>query len=480
MEPAITPRNLKPETRNQDAPSVFPYFRAVLPLVETDTIIALSTAPGIGAIAVIRLSGPDAIGLTERLFTKSLADKSSHTVHFGKLKQGDRELDEVVVALFKGPNSYTGEDVIEISCHGSVFIQREIINAFIGEGARLAKAGEFTMRAFANGKLDLSQAEAVADLIASESEAAHELAMHQLRGGFSKEINTLREKLIHFASLIELELDFSEEDVEFADRDDLKKLVDEITGVVKNLVDSFATGNVVKQGVPVAILGAPNMGKSTLLNALLNEERAIVSDIAGTTRDTIEDTTNIDGIQFRFVDTAGIRETDDTIESIGIERAWEKAHEASIVLYLVDTTSTTAEEIATIRSNFEQKVDQQRKLLVVVGNKSDLGAASELPDLNLSAKNREGLDALSKQLTAFVHEGLAGNHSVVTNARHYEALSSAFKSLTEVRAGLDQNITGDFLAIDIRKALHHLGEITGEITTDDLLGNIFSKFCIGK
>lgn len=502
--------------------------------VSDDTICALSTAPGVGAIAVIRLSGPETFDVLKTLFSKDLEKAASHTAHHGKIREGERVIDDVVVTIFRGPNSYTGEDVAEVSCHGSTYVQAELIKAVLNQGVRMAKAGEFTMRAFANGKMDLSQAEAVADLIASESAASHELAMHQLRGGFSKEINALRERLIHFASLIELELDFSEEDVEFADRQDLKDLVDEVTTMVKSLVDSFATGKVVKDGVPVAILGAPNMGKSTLLNALLKEDRAIVSDIPGTTRDTIEDAVSIGGIRFRFIDTAGIRETQDEIESMGIERAWEKAGEASVVIYLVDASGeamqtdgadTTVVSIAQIKKEFEDRFEG--KLLLITGNKADLaedkgnasamsradiadladatseaGASANITsaesalsardnddpseasessvDLLISAKTGQGLQQLQDKLVGFIEQGLAGSSTVVTNARHYEALSNALASLMDVRKGLDQDITGDFLAIDIRKALFHLGEITGEITTDDLLGNIFSKFCIGK
>ena len=460
-------------------------------LVAQDTICALSTAPGLGAIAIIRVSGPDALEVVDSMFSKSLANKTKNGLYYGDLNDGDNLLDEVVISVFRGPHSYTGENTAEISCHGSPFIQQEIIKALLDRDIRMAQPGEFTMRAFANGKMDLSQAEAVADLIASESAVSHDLALKQLRGGFSDELASLREKLIHFASLIELELDFGEEDVEFADRQDLKDLVDEIKLVVKNLVDSFATGNAIKSGVPVAILGAPNMGKSTLLNALLNEERAIVSEIAGTTRDTIEDTINIEGIQFRFIDTAGIRETEDQIETIGIERAWEKAQDATLVIYLVDASSTSQEEIDAIRSTFTQNTDGNSNLLIVA-NKSDLGESLALKSakaeqviedsvaLSISAKTDKGISELKSILVSQINSGLSTDSTVVTNARHYEALSNALASLIDVRNGLDQDITGDFLAIDIRKALHHLGEITGEITTDDLLGNIFSRFCIGK
>jgi tRNA modification GTPase len=449
-------------------------------LISSDTICALSTAPGIGAIAVIRLSGADSFAILKDVFSKPLEQQAGHTVVYGFIQDGERQIDDVVLTVFRSPNSYTGEDTVEISCHGSVYIQRQILELLVQKGARMAKPGEYTMRAFMNGKMDLSQAEAVADLIASESRTAHEMAIHQMRGGFSNEINFLRDRLIHFASMIELELDFSEEDVEFADRLQLKDLVNEIQVVVRRLIDSFATGNVVKNGVPVAILGAPNMGKSTLLNALLNDDRAIVSEIAGTTRDTIEDAVNIEGIRFRFIDTAGIRETEDTIETLGIERAWEKARGASVVVYLVDASETSEQEISDIKEYFQEQMGEGRRLLLIAGNKSDKGVSTEATDINLSAKTREGIDELTSRLVGFVNEGLAGSNTVVTNLRHFEALSNTLTSLNDVQKGLENQITGDFLAIDIRRALYHLGEITGQITTDDLLDNIFSKFCIGK
>ncbi len=448
-----------------------------------DTICALSTAPGLGAIAVIRISGLQSLETFQPCFSKNILTANSHTAHFGKIADGDKIIDEVLVTLLKGEKSFTGETTIEISCHGSPYIQKEILNLLLAQDIRLAKPGEFTMRAFYNGKMDLSQAEAVADLIASESEEAHRLAMHQMRGGFSKEINGLREQLINFASLIELELDFSEEDVEFADRDDLKLLVDEILKVSRNLADSFSTGNVIKNGVPVAIIGAPNMGKSTLLNALLREDRAIVSDIAGTTRDTIEDSTIIDGIQFRFIDTAGIRETEDTIESMGIERSWEKAKDARIVLNLFDAKDYSENQLQTLQQEFEAKAGENAHL-IFVANKTDLASVVDQSEKDnlifISALEGTGVEALRSKLVELIKSGLASGNTIVTNSRHYEALVNASNSLAEVRQGLDDNITGDFLAIDIRKSLHHLGEITGEITTDDLLGNIFSKFCIGK
>ncbi|MCB0762854.1 MAG: tRNA uridine-5-carboxymethylaminomethyl(34) synthesis GTPase MnmE [Flavobacteriales bacterium] len=446
-----------------------------------DTICAISTAPGVGAIALIRLSGPQAIHICDQLFSRDLHNRGEERVFFGVIRVDDRMLDEVVVTLFPGPHSYTGEDTVEIACHGSTYIQEQVLKACLQRGARLAQPGEYTMRAFQNGKMDLSQAEAVADLIASESEAAHGLAMNQVRGGFSKEINSLRQELIDFASLIELELDFSEEDVEFADRQDLKDLVDRIVLMINKLLHSFATGNVVKKGVPVAIIGAPNMGKSTLLNALLNEERAIVSDIAGTTRDTVEDTLVIDGIQFRFIDTAGIRETEDEIESKGIQRSWDKAREASVVLHLADARELTKERKDALHDELREKGGE--KQVIVLANKCDLMAADSprVDDvLYISAKSGEGLSELQNRLTAHIKSGLSQTSQVVTNIRHYEALQRALESLTDVRNGLNTALTGDFLAIDIRKALYHLGEITGEITADDLLGNIFGRFCIGK
>lgn len=410
---------------------------------------------------------------------------------YGRIFDGNEVVDEVVLTLFKAPASFNGEDTVEFSCHGSPYILERVLGLLLKKGARIAEPGEFTLRAFLNGKMDLSQAEAVADLIASRSKASHKLAMHQMRGGFSREIDALRERLIHFASMIELELDFAEEDVEFADRDDLKSLVDELCEILRKLIDSFATGNVLKNGVPVAITGAPNQGKSTLLNALLNEERAIVSEIAGTTRDAIEDEITIGGVRFRFIDTAGIRETSDTIESMGISKALEKARTASVVLYLVDAAETTREEVNKFVAAFRTQLGEGAHRLIVVANKMDKAKGSEaeirnkFSDFNdvvyLSALKKENLDALQQKLLEGVNAGaIEHGELMVTNARHHRALSQALEALADVRRGLDENITGDFLAIDIRKALHHLGEITGKITTDDLLGNIFSKFCIGK
>jgi tRNA modification GTPase len=461
-----------------------------------DTIVALATPAGAGAIAVLRLSGVEAIAIASTVFksvsNKKLSLQKTHTVHLGHIMDGNRVIDEVLATIFKNPNSYTGEDVIEFSCHGSNFIQQEIIQLCLRKGCRMATAGEFTLRAFLNGKMDLSQAEAVADLIASDSEASHQLAIQQMRGGFSSEIKMLREELLNFASLIELELDFAEEDVEFANREEFQKLISKITHVLKRLIDSFATGNVLKNGIPVAIVGEPNVGKSTLLNALLNEERAIVSDIAGTTRDTIEDEISIGGIAFRFIDTAGIRETTDTIEGLGIQRTFEKMKDAQVVVYLIDTSNIQNSdfkfenwniEIEKIRNRFPQKQ------LVVIANKVDQLSEAEISNLKsqipklhlLSAKSGQGVDDLKSTLLDFVNTGaLRNNDTIVTNTRHYDALLKALEEIVKVQEGIDAGLSGDLMAIDIRQALYYFGEITGEITNDDLLGNIFANFCIGK
>lgn len=462
-------------------------------MILKDTIVALATPSGAGAIAIIRLSGKDAISIAEQQFKsvsgKHLSKQKTHTIHLGHIVDDTITLDEVLVSVFKNPNSYTGEDVVEISCHGSNYIQQEIIQLFLRKGCRMANAGEFTLRAFLNGKLDLSQAEAVADLIASDNAASHQIAMQQMRGGFSSEIAKLREELLNFASLIELELDFAEEDVEFADRTQFKELIERITFVLKRLIDSFAVGNVIKNGIPVAIVGEPNVGKSTLLNALLNEERAIVSDIAGTTRDTIEDEITIGGIGFRFIDTAGIRETEDVVESIGIRKTFEKIDQAQVVIYLFDATDFETEssrfkvEIEKIKNKYPQKP------LLIIANKVDkldnsftVNIREEFEGIKLlSAKNGVGVDELKDSLLSFVNTGsLRNNDTIVTNSRHYDALLKAFEEVQKVKEGLETNLSGDLLAIDIRQALYHFGEITGEITNDDLLGNIFANFCIGK
>lgn len=458
-----------------------------------DTIVALASPAGAGAIAVIRVSGPDAIAICSPLFKsihgKVLFEQKTHTIHLGHIIDGERVLDEVLVSLFKGTNSYTGEPTVEISCHGSNYIQQEIIQLLLREGCRAAQAGEFTLRSFINGKMDLSQAEAVADLIASDNEASHQIAMQQMRGGFSNEIAQLRQELLNFASLIELELDFSEEDVEFADRTQFRELVARITKVLKRLIDSFATGNVIKNGIPVAIVGEPNVGKSTLLNALLNEERAIVSDIAGTTRDTIEDELTIGGIGFRFIDTAGIRETKDVIEGLGIQKTFEKIGQAQVVIMLFSakeflaSTDTFTVEIEKIKNQFPLKP------LVIVANKVDQLEESEISNLQaqienlhiLSAKKGIGVDALKAKLLDFVNTGaLRNDETIVTNSRHYDALLKALEEIEKVQYGLDTNLSGDLMAIDIRQALYHFGEITGQVTNDELLGNIFANFCIGK
>lgn len=463
-------------------------------MITNDTILALATAPGIGAIAVFRLSGPASIEIADRVFksihaNKKLSDQKSHTVHLGHIYRGESVLDEVLVTVFKNPRSYTGEDVVEISCHGSAFIQQQLVQVLLEQGARMADPGEYTLRAFLNGKMDLSQAEAVADLIASDSESAHRVAMNQMKGGFANELQSLRTQLLNFASLMELELDFSEEDVDFADRAEFKALIGRIQQVLRRLIDSFALGNVLKNGIPVAIVGEPNVGKSTLLNALLNEERAIVSDIAGTTRDSIEDELIINGVSFRFVDTAGIRTTEDTIESIGIKKTFEKIEQSQIVLYLVDAREIHAEKTKTIREELaDLKVDYQDKKIIFVINKideADLGVLkSEFEDLEpifISAKTKVGIDELTGALLELVDSGaISSNQTIVSNSRHFEALSKAYEAIIQVQEGMEADISTDLLAIDLREALHQLGLITGEVSTDDLLGNIFANFCIGK
>lgn len=461
-----------------------------------DNIIALATPGGAGAIAIIRISGNDAVTIVAPFFksikNKDLRKQKSHTLHLGHIADGDKVLDEVLVSVFKGPHSYTGENTIEISCHGSPYIQQEIIQLFLRNGCRMADAGEFTLRAFLNGKMDLSQAEAVADLIASDNAASHQIAMQQMRGGFSNEIQKLREELLNFASLIELELDFAEEDVEFADRTQFKILVDKIEHVLKRLIDSFAVGNVIKNGIPIAIVGEPNVGKSTLLNAILNEERAIVSDIAGTTRDTIEDEISIGGVGFRFIDTAGIRETQDVVESIGIKKTFEKIEQSQVVVYLFDSSLPFTNQIDLKQVQVEiEKIKNKFPLkpLVIIANKVDKldnrqisDLKSQIPDIHfLSAKTGQGVEELTNKLLEFVNTGaLRNNETIVTNTRHYDSLLKSLEEIEKVKFGLQDELSGDLLAIDIRQALYHLGEITGEISSDDLLGNIFANFCIGK
>jgi tRNA modification GTPase len=466
-------------------------------MISNDTIVALATPSGAGAIAVIRLSGEQAIAIASSLFEsksgKILAQQKSHTLHLGVIKDGPRTLDEVLLSVFKGPHSYTGENTVEISCHGSLFIQQQIIQLALRHGCRMADPGEFTLRAFLNGKIDLSQAEAVADLISSTNEASHQLAIQQMRGGFSNELQALRTELLNFASLIELELDFAEEDVAFADRTEFNALINRIALVLKRLIDSFAIGNVIKNGIPVAIVGEPNVGKSTLLNALLNEDRAIVSAIAGTTRDTIEDELVIEGVGFRFIDTAGIRQTTDEVESIGIQKTFEKIEQAQVVLYLLESSKFKVSGLA-YRAEIEKLMqDYPNKQLVVVINKIDLItptqiqeilqqlAAIDVTPILLSAKNKQGIEELKNQLTSLVNTGaLRNNETIVTNTRHYDALLKALDEIQKVQYGIETNLPSDLMAIDIREALYQFGLITGQVSNDELLGNIFANFCIGK
>jgi tRNA modification GTPase len=470
-------------------------------MIQNDTIVALASPSGSGAIAVIRVSGNDAISICKSVFSsvsgKDISKQKSHTLHLGHIVDDEKVIDQVLLSIFKGTNSYTGENTIEISCHGSTYIQQQIIQLLLRKGCRMANAGEFTLRSFLNGKMDLSQAEAVADLISSDNEASHQIAMQQMRGGFSNEIMQLRQELLNFASLIELELDFAEEDVAFADRTQFRDLLNRIEFVLKRLIDSFAVGNVIKNGIPIAIVGEPNVGKSTLLNALLNEERAIVSEIAGTTRDTIEDELVIGGIGFRFIDTAGIRDTEDVVESIGIKKTFEKIEQAQVVLYLVDGSRLSVDgkldailvEVGKTRNQFPQK-----PILIII-NKMDLISPEiitkidsklttnkqQLTTIYISAKENIGVDDLKNQLLSFVNTGaLRNNETIVTNTRHYDSLLKALEEIQKVNFGLQSNISSDLMAIDIREALYHFGMITGEVTNDELLGNIFANFCIGK
>ena len=451
-----------------------------------DTIVALATAPGVSAIGIIRLSGKKSIAIVNDLFpSKNLLQQNSHTLHVGYLKDQEEILDEVVISLYKAPTSYTGEEVVEISCHGSPYIQEKIIEIILRKGARLARPGEFTQRAFLHGKLDLTQAEAVADLIASNAEASRKSALHTMRGGFSNDLQQLRERLLTFSALIELELDFSQEDVEFADRKQFYQLISEMEQSTNTLLQSFRLGNVIKNGVQVAIVGRPNAGKSTLLNALLNENRAIVSEIAGTTRDTIEEIINIDGILFRLIDTAGIRQhTSGSIESMGIERSMEKIAKADVVLCLFDAN----DDEATITDGPWSTIDRSNKF-IYVANKTDLVSEAvarkkfhDIPDIIfISAKEGKGIDRLKKVLTDHVLQGkLKQEATIITNARHYDALRQVELSLMDIRKGLDNKLSGDLLALDIRRCLYYLGEITGEVTNEEMLGWIFGKFCIGK
>lgn len=454
-------------------------------LISQDTIVAIATPQGQGAIGVIRLSGADTFTILKHIApSKDWLGLASHTVHLAHIKRDGVLLDEALIALFKNPRSYTGEDVAEISCHGSPFILQQVVQLILSKGARLAKAGEFTQRAFLRGRMDLAQAEAVADLIASETEASHRIAMNQMRGGFSNEIKELRVQLINFASLIELELDFSEEDVEFANRDQLRALINSIRLTIERLIQSFDLGHVIKNGVPTVIVGKPNAGKSTLLNKLLHEEKAIVSDVPGTTRDLIEDEMTLDGIAFRFIDTAGLRETVDKVEAIGVQRTRDKMKQASLIIYLFDVNTTKEKELI-------KDLEELKGLNIpylIVGNKADKddyqqGEKFKNFDgiLFISAKMDLGLDELKSRLLHMVnYEQLGTNQTFVTNARHYECLVNTRTALIGASKGMDEQISGDLLAQDIRQALFHLGSITGEVSADDLLGNIFSKFCIGK
>ncbi len=453
-----------------------------------DTIAAIATPPGSGAIAVIRVSGPQTFDIVEKIFKpikpKKLHEQKGYTVHFGQIIDKKQQIiDEVLISIFHAPHSYTGEDSIEISCHGSIYIQQKILELLIDAGARIAEPGEFTMRAFLNGKLDLAQAEAVADLIASQSQAAHRIAMNQLKGGISNELKQLRQQLVDFASLIELELDFAEEDVVFADRQQLRDLILKIKQRVTELMSTFQLGNAIKNGIPVAIVGEPNVGKSTLLNLLLKEDKALVSDIPGTTRDSIEDIISINGILFRFIDTAGLRQTSDIIESMGIQRTKEKIRKASIILYLIDARD----------KNWKQKLSEIQKLitdqqhLIIVVNKIDLVQQKpkiDLPNAQIvyiSAKHHQNIHELEqKLLQAINYSKFTQSDIIITNSRHYEALRHADEAIDRVIQGLDMGLSNDLLAEDVRQIMYYLGEITGEITTDEVLGNIFSKFCIGK
>ena len=457
---------------------------------KTDTICAISTPQGVGGIAVIRISGSDTKTVCNKVLLSAKGNKvvdsfAPNTAHFCCFYDGDKLIDEVVATYFENPRSYTGEDCIEISCHGSLYVQQRVMETLVAAGARLAEPGEFTMRGFINGKFDLSQAEAVADLIDSKSEASHSLAIHQLRGGFSKSIADLREKFVNLASLMELELDFSDEDVEFADRSDLMNLLYEIETQVTGLTNSFRLGNAVKNGVPVAIVGKPNVGKSTLLNALLNEDRAIVSDIPGTTRDTIEDAISIEGILFRFIDTAGIRNSDNEIENYGIERTYKAAEKASVILYMADIASRNTDDLFAEIDSFKKESNVGDKQFIVVANKSDLLDKDKSVELNddivlISAKEKDNINAITKRLVDSVKGGRQINDTLLSNARHYEAFLHILEAVTAVRNGIESALPGDLIMVDIRQALYYLGLITGQVSSDEILGTIFGRFCIGK
>lgn len=457
-----------------------------------DTICAISTPVGTGAIALIRISGNKAFEIAEKVFhtaeKRVFSSFSSHSVHYGRFIYKEEIIDDLLMSIFKAPHSYTGENMIEFSCHGSVYIQKRIIESLLLQGIRLASPGEFTLRAFLNKKLDLSQAEAIADLISATSKGAHDLAINQMRGGFSSKIKELREKLISFTALIELELDFSEEDVEFADRSDFLKLIKEIKTEVQNLTESFSQGNVLKYGIPVAIIGKPNVGKSTLLNAILNEEKALVSEIPGTTRDTIEDILSVQGTAFRFIDTAGLRHSDDQIELMGIERTYQKMDQAHIVLYVIDISKTTVDDIKTDLKDFTEHIQNPSKKFIIIANKVDklertpvkFSELVELETIFVSAKRKENINLIIDSLINSVNVANPADQVIVSNIRHFESLSKTLLAIENIEAGMAQGISSDLLTTDIRMALHYLGEITGEISTEDILGNIFSKFCIGK
>ncbi len=461
-------------------------------LNRSDTICAISSPGGTGAIAMIRMSGENAIQAMTRVFVPAKkpvgTEFTSHTVHYGKFMAGDEIIDSLLMTVFRAPHSFTGEDMVEFSCHGSLYIQKRVMETLLAMGLRLASPGEFTLRAFMNHKLDLSQAEAIADLISATSKSAHDLAMNQMRGGFSSKIKELREKLIGFTALIELELDFSEEDVEFADRSEFLRLVEEIKTEVETLKESFKQGNVLKHGIPVAIVGKPNVGKSTLLNALLNEEKALVSEIPGTTRDTIEDILSIEGIAFRFIDTAGLRDSVDEIELMGIERTYQKIDQAQIVLYVIDIVKSTVDDIKEALKDFSEHIQNSEKKFIIIANKIDqlqktpvkFSELVELETIFVSAKRKENINMILDSLLHSVNIAHTGDKAIVSNIRHYESLSKTLSAIENIEEGLRQSLPTDLLSTDIRSALHYLGEITGEISNEDILGAIFSKFCIGK
>ncbi|MEC8967777.1 MAG: tRNA uridine-5-carboxymethylaminomethyl(34) synthesis GTPase MnmE [Bacteroidota bacterium] len=448
--------------------------------LDNNTICAISTPPGVGGVAIIRVSGKNSISICDQLFNKSIINLKGYSVLYCTIKDNNQLIDDVVVTLYRAPQSFTGEDVVEISCHGSSYIQQKIIESLLSKGCSMAQPGEFSQRAFLNGKMDLSQTEAIADLIHSKSNAAHQTALKQMKGGFSNELKALREKLIHFASLVELELDFSEEDVEFADRKELYSLINELSEHVGNLIESFKLGNAIKNGVQTVIIGRPNAGKSTLLNGLLNEQRAIVSSTPGTTRDTIEEVLNINGIDFRFIDTAGIRETLDNIEKMGVERAIEKIESSSLIIYVYDASKEKAEQVQKDLKTF----NTSDLPILTIANKADLLPSDSTVDtkhLKLSAINSKDCQKVKDEIYQLSGlNDLKLESTIVTNSRHVEALQKAHAELLKVKEGMDSKVTGDFLAMDIRQVLHHLGSITGEISSDDLLGNIFANFCIGK